>query len=145
MARKIDEDKPLDKADRKWLESWGRQDVIDRVDTEHGVAEVDDGEDREPTTRDDLIAVLCSHGINPGDDPVAAVDAALSDKKAEDSQSESEQDVPFAESADEESDEDDTYEDWSVSDLRSELGKRELSKSGTKPELVSRLEESDAP
>lgn len=36
------------------------------------------------------------------------------------------------------------YEDWTVAELQAELEGRELSKSGNKAELVSRLHEDDA-
>lgn len=36
------------------------------------------------------------------------------------------------------------YESWTVEQLRDELGTRQLTKSGTKPELVARLREDDA-
>lgn len=40
-------------------------------------------------------------------------------------------------------DESDDYNDWTVKKLSKELGERGLPKSGTKDELVSRLEEDD--
>lgn len=41
-------------------------------------------------------------------------------------------------------DEDDSYSEWTVSDLRAELAVRELDTTGKKPELVARLEQNDA-
>lgn len=38
---------------------------------------------------------------------------------------------------------DSNYEQWTVADLKAELGRRDLSTSGKKPELVERLHESD--
>jgi len=74
---------------------------------------------------------------------VAAVDAALSAKEVKD---EPEQDVPFAaEPEGDDSSDVPPYAEWTNDDLRDELGKRELSKSGSKADLIARLEESDAP
>lgn len=42
-----------------------------------------------------------------------------------------------------ESDADDDYDDWTNEELREELDKRELSKSGNKAELMARLREDD--
>lgn len=144
MARKIDETKPLSKADRAWLETWSKFDVIARIDNECGVEDAGDDEPDADTTRIDLIAVLAKHGINPGDDPVAAIDAAL-DAKA---QAEKPVVGPFDDEIDEsESDEDGDgskpYEDWTNDELRRELANRELSKSGSKAELIARLAEDD--
>lgn len=52
-----------------------------------------------------------------------------------------EEDVPFLD--DDEGSESVGYEDMTADELRDELGKRELSRSGNKAELIARLEDDD--
>ena len=49
----------------------------------------------------------------------------------------------LAASADDEFEVEGGYAEWTVDQLKEELGNRELSKGGSKPELISRLEEDD--
>jgi len=53
-------------------------------------------------------------------------------------------DLGLLEDAGVEEEEVESYSDWTVDQLREELGFRDLPLSGTKKELVARLEESDA-
>lgn len=137
MARKIDESKPLSSSDRKWLQDMGRTADIDRIDAANGREEAEATEEEaNATLRNDLIGVLTKHGVDPGDDPVAAVDAALGAADSEDEEA-----PPFGPTDDD--GQPNEYDDWTADQLRDELGKRELSKSGNKAELIERLEEDD--
>jgi hypothetical protein len=162
--RQIDESKPLSAEDRQWLTDWGRFDTIRRIDEANGV---DDTEPAKTIAESDLRALLQSHGIDAGDDPLDTLKGVLSgtnvapaeqpnrfgDSAAHVAPDPSDDDAPSGSDAlgepdgdgsDEDDEEGDSYADWTVDDLKDELGARELSKSGNKPELIARLEESDA-
>lgn len=165
--RQIDETKPLSAEDRQWLTDWGRFDTIARIDEANGKS---DSQPEETVPRSDLVSLLASVGVEVGDDDdvVDAVRGLLSGTNtapvedvrahgdsaahvapdpAEVAEAPSGSDALGTPDGDGTEDPDgDWYEDDDTTneDLRDELGRRELSKSGNKHELIARLRESDA-
>lgn len=81
-------------------------------------------------------------------DVIERVDAQFSEDEPEEDASEEgepEEDVPFEDGDADEESPDKPYVEWTNDQLRDELGDRELSKSGSKAELIARLEEDDLP
>lgn len=162
--RHIPEDKPLSAEDRQWLTDWGRFDQIRRIDEANGR---DDSKPDKQIKESDLRATLKQAGVEVGedDDVLDAVRALAAGRQAEQPEGRTSlgdsaahvapdpddvREAPSGSDAlgtpdDDGEDEGDWYEDEGVTadDLRDELGRRELSKSGNKAELIERLREHD--
>lgn len=132
MARKINPDKPLSDKDRQWLTDWNRIAQI----KEHDLAHPPKGARSEPEPEPDEAG-----GLQSGSDSSGEQEEPTDPEKGE-------PDSPAAQESepDDEDDDGDWYEDEGVTNdhLKDELGKRELSKSGNKDELIARLREDDA-
>ena len=152
MARQIDDSKPLSDDDRQWLKDWGRDAEIARIDAIHGTTPKAEVAQEDASKSDDLADLLRSNGIDPGEDAMEALRAHLGGRRG-DPLGQGQAVVAPGQSgsyADGEPDSDEGsassaggYEDWTVDDLKDELGNRELSKSGNKAELIARLQEDD--
>jgi hypothetical protein len=162
MARIIDDSKPLSAEDRQWLKDWGRGAEIERIDQIHGVTDGGASQEDSPapgerTTEEALAQLLRENGVDPGDNPLEALVGVLT-RSAGDPLGHGQQVVAPGESGSSASGEptgEDTGDDgddggdytgpeWDKAALQEELGKRELSKSGNKAELIARLREDDA-
>lgn len=161
MARHIDDSKPLSSEDRQWLQDWGRTAEIERIDGLHGVTDGGASQEDSASAADDsmdakLAQLLRDNGVDPGDDPLEAVRGVLT-RSAGDPLGNGQQVVapgesgsyaPGSPTGDDSGDGDDggdyTGPEWDKAALQEELGKRELSKSGNKAELIARLREDDA-
>jgi hypothetical protein len=137
MARQIDPDKPLSAEDRQWLEDWSRYEQI-RLHDEAHPPEDGGSTDAQADALFDNLKPLQSGSDATGEqeeeeDPLKGESATFTNLSAPEDDSDGD-------------DEGDWYEDEGVTndDLRDELGKRELSKSGNKEELIARLREDDA-
>ncbi len=141
MARKINPDKPLSKEDRQWLTDWGRIHQI----KEHDLAHPPKGSKPKAEQSGDDASGEQEEEVNPtkGEPNSPGAQAPVVDPNDPDGDGQSE-----LNGDDDEDDEDDGdwYEDEGVTNdhLKDELGKRELSKSGNKEELIARLREDDA-
>jgi hypothetical protein len=162
MARQIDDSKPLSAEDRQWLKDWGRDAEIERIDQAHGVTdggasqEDSSASDGERTTEEALAQLLRDNGVDPGDNPMEALVGVLTRSVGDPlgngqqvvAPGESGSYAPGSPSGDDSADGNDggdyTGEEWDKAALQEELGKRELSKSGNKAELIARLREDDA-
>ena len=158
MARNIPEDQPLSADDRQWLTDWGRFDTIRRIDEANGLAP----EAEASIPEGELRGLLKSHGFEIGEDE-STMDALKSILDGQGAGSKVEERIRLGDSAahvapndaanggsddgdepdDEQEPEDYTGEWWTKDRLQDELGRRELSKSGNKDELIERLLESD--
>lgn len=136
MSKKIDFSKPLTDADRQyvserpWLLQDARLNGQDIIDDDEFFVDDDEatGDDNENTDED-------SEGNEDGDDGSEG-DADDAADDAEDDESEDGEDEDSEEAA--------PYAEWDYADLKVEAGNRNLSKSGSKEQLVKRLEEDDA-
>lgn len=145
--RQIPEDKPLSPENRKWLNDWCRFDTIRRIDDANGVED----DNSEATVREkDLRVLLESHGYTVDGSALDALKAALTGHNgnvAEPSNHLGDSAAHVApgavENEEEADDEPEPYTEWNKDELKEELGRRELSKSGNVAELIERLEESD--
>lgn len=116
MSREIDFSKPLSEEDLAYVADrpWLKQDAeLSGLSVEGGAAPEAD------------------------EDEVAPEEESVEDEADEDDEDESEDEA--------EADEDEvaTYEEWSFAELKEEAEKRNLSKAGSKEQLVERLEASD--
>lgn len=134
MSKQIDFSKPLSEddqayvAERPWLLQDARlngQDII--TDDEFTVD--DDGTGSDENTDED------SDSNEDGDESTEGGDESNSDDAEEDESEDGE---------DDDSEEAAPYAEWDYADLKEEAGNRNLSKSGSKEQLVKRLEEDDA-
>jgi hypothetical protein len=161
MARQIDDSKPLSADDRQWLKDWGRDAEIERIDQIHGVtdggaSDEDSSAGGERTLADALSQLLRDNGVDPGDDPLEALVGVLTRSQGDplgngqqivapgESGSSATGEPTGSDTGDGDDGGDYTGDDWKVADLQDELGRRELSKSGNKAELIARLREDDA-
>lgn len=156
--------------ERAFLESWNRHDLIAQNDALFGDPEeqpnprgIDDGHtgDMDPFTRDDAVAAhslpqerhkgltdiqrsraqAAQDGDSDLDVNVDAAREAEAALKANPTPLRGANDAPELRSQSSAST--DQYDDMTNSDLREELGRRELSKAGTKDVMVARLREDD--
>jgi hypothetical protein len=133
MARHIDDSKPLSDEDRQWLTDWSRTAEIERIDALHNKSE---GQPDGQVLFDNL------RPLQSGSDHSGEQEEPEDPEKGEP--------PTFANLSAPQGDtveaKGDWYEDEGITkeDLQDELGERELSKSGTKQELIERLREDDA-
>lgn len=135
MSQEVDINKRLSDQDYAYLVSRSRGDLIERAHAMHGTSDAD------------YAHVLSGDGSGPdvrpvlqGESRAARRDQLLAELAALD---DAEDEADEADEADEEMDSR-PYSEWSVPELDAELAKRELPKTGTKPDKVKRLEDDDA-
>lgn len=150
MSREIDFSEPLSDEDRTWLLANNRDEEVLANDAAHGRDSSDVAARKgsgvsfmtgnEPS--------LSADRVYPTGLTTVAADADL-DKERREAQFKSameDGDAPSGVDTGDVTTETDEkpYEDWKGDELRAELGKRELSKSGTNPEMIERLRADDA-
>lgn len=148
MSRNIDYSKKLSDADREWL-LWNNGQAAVMANDEEFAGKISVTDDRsytspvltgqEPSATADRTQAVGMNVANIEADldrerRQAQFDAALSGSKPDSDPSTSDWSVESDEAP---------YEDWHNDDLKAELAKRELSRSGVKVELVERLRASD--
>lgn len=116
MSRQIDMDKPLSSKDRDYLLERGQGYLVEQLDR---VAE-----------QNRLAKEAVQRTVGTVDDPDGRPDFT--------GEQNVEQNAPGEDDGDP-----DVYESWKVPELKQELERRELATSGTKAELISRLEDDD--
>jgi SAP domain-containing protein len=130
MSMEVDYSTPLTSEERAYLESRGKLSDIERADNAHGI------EGYVPGSGDG--SGLIQKSVISGD-VVARRKQELQEELARIEAQEREA------AGDVETDDDvPDYSAWKPEELRSELSRRELSSSGTKPQMVQRLQEDDA-
>jgi hypothetical protein len=167
MARNIDPDVPLSDADRAWLVSRNNHALIRQIDENHGVPHTSPNlyTPVENATNPDVVAGLerradvaeaalsqvvswleahpeCEPDEVAAEDPAKRIVGALAHLATlvgvgVDEDDTADDDDPLGEN-------DSKYSGMTNDDLRGELEDRELSRSGSKAELIARLEENDA-
>lgn len=138
MSQEVKFDSPLTQDERAYLEMRGRQADIDRVDNAFGTDEEDRVSGREPTGDGPQVRPLAW-----GETLVQRRARLEEELRALDEAEQSQQEAAADGGGDVEGSEDQPYAEWKVPELQKELRARGLPASGSKPEMVQRLEADD--